>query len=68
MLSEGKEEIFLLYATDVIPLKPVEKVAGKRQPHSSWEGAEADETLSSTCLLIFTCLCGGALKVLNKCG
>lgn len=46
MLSEGKEEIFLLYATDVILLKPVEKVAGKRQPHSSWEGAEADETLS----------------------
>lgn len=40
------EEIFLPYTTDEVLLKPDEKVAGKREPHFSWEAAEADETVS----------------------
>lgn len=43
--SEGKEEIFLPQATDVILLEPDEKVAGKRQSYASWEAAEADESI-----------------------
>jgi len=67
--SEKKEEIFLPYATEVILLKPDEKGVGKRNLIPLGKQQKQMKLYPSpACFVTCVCLCGGALKVLKKCG